>query len=1554
VIEAAMANRIEVKINSGNDDAHEVVGRGAVNLTSSDMELGVNGARVSGLRFAGIDIPAGATITKAYIQFQAEGSSRGAASFVIHGQDTDNALQFAKTSRNISSRTTTDASVNWNPPDWTAAGAAGTAQQTSDLSAIIQEIIDRPGWQADNALAFIVSGSGARFAESFNGSSAGAPRLIIEYTELPTVSVAAGGDAGEPDSDGAFTITLSKTSATDTVVSYTVGGSATSGADYQALPGTVTIPAGQLAATIQVNAIDDLAIEGNESVTLRLDSIVAGDSAIAVDSSPASIAIIENDVPLTVSVESSRATALERFSATGSTDGAEPDLDGLFVVRLNKVSATDTVVGYTVSGTATAGADYQALSGTVTILAGQLSADIPVRVLDDFFVEGNESVVIRLTSVLAGDATTVLDTTAANVAIADNDQPPPVHTIEARIASSRDDAHEIAGRGTINLTSGDLELGVNGARIAGLRFNDLDIPAGAKITNAYIQFQADSTSRGAASFVIRGQDADNPLQFSTAARNISSRPTTDASVTWTPPDWSRGAAGQDQRTPDLSAIIQEIVDRPGWQQDNSLAFIISGTGARFAESYNGGASRAPRLVIEYSEVPTVSIAASGNAGEPDVDGLFVVSLDRASATATTIAYTVSGSAASGSDYQALSGTVTIAAGQLTATLRVDTIDDFRVEGNETVTVRLDGIVAGDPNIAVDQGPASIVIVENDTPNIATVAAAGDAGEPDVNGSFTVRLSAASPTDTVLSYTVSGSATSGADYQALSGTVTIAAGQLSATIDVNAIDDFDIEGDESVTVRLDSVVAGAENVTVNSTPATVAIVEDDFPLTVSVLSAQSFVLEHPTASVGGEGDAAEPDLNGLFVVRLNKTSATDTVIGYVISGTATAGADYRTLSGTITIPAGELNADIPVEVLDDLLLEGDESVVVRLTAVIAGDATTVLDPTPANVTIADDDVPNHLSIAAAANAAEPGTNGRFVVSLDHISASDTVLAYSVSGTAANGSDYQTLSGTVTIAAGQTSATIHVNTIDDLLSEGNENVTIRIDGVLAGDANITLAQTTATVSLLDNDAPPNIAPVAEDDAVSLTRGGSIAISVLDNDEDADGDALTVANIARAPANGSVQVNTNGTITYTPNGSFVGRDSFEYRVADGNGGFDLAEVVINVTDQSPATSYVASTASSGFHLQHTNASKSFYHDGTWWAVLPSGSSWHVMEAPAQQGAAWSVASNPMLGSSYTADVAWDAATGSLYVLQTASSSNVYLFKLNYSLPAGTWTQTDSIKLAGSGAVYDQGYWGNIGDMALGLDQNGNVMVASVTSSSVGAQGLHLLYADADNLHAWNQVTVDTGTTTAGGSNGDSKPDFISFSHDGVEQIGIVYGRDGSPNSWSIAWHDTAANVANYSSAWSREAITSSVAIDDHIAAVSDGETIYAVIKDNQDVLWLLRGQPGNWDAPVRVHSNGSEGTSRPGIVYDESNNELYIFYQHDAGGSYRTYMKRTDADNPQFNPSADGIAVIASVTNDNPQGPSHAVGADTGGTFYLFGEAGTSFWYNDILLGSDDLIA
>jgi hypothetical protein len=75
----------------------------------------------------------------------------------------------------------TDASVAWAPEDWTTVGAAGSAQLTPDLTAIIQEIVSRDGWAALNDMVFIITGTGTRTAEAFDGSATAAPLLRIEW-----------------------------------------------------------------------------------------------------------------------------------------------------------------------------------------------------------------------------------------------------------------------------------------------------------------------------------------------------------------------------------------------------------------------------------------------------------------------------------------------------------------------------------------------------------------------------------------------------------------------------------------------------------------------------------------------------------------------------------------------------------------------------------------------------------------------------------------------------------------------------------------------------------------------------------------------------------------------------------------------------------------------------------------------------------------------------------------------------------------------------------------------------------------------------------------------------------------------------------------------------------------------------------------------------------------------------------------------------------------------------------------------------------------------------
>ena len=193
-------------------------------------------------------------------------------------------------------------------------------------------------------------------------------------------------------------------------------------------------------------------------------------------------------------------------------------------------------------------------------------------------------------------------------------------TVEVQIAASSDDAEERPS-GSVTLTSSDLELthdGSNQQQVVGMRFPGLNIPPGASIQNAYLQFQADETGSDPTSLAIYAQAVDNATTFTNTYGNISSRTTTSAFVPWSPAPWTtRNEAGPNQRTPNIATVIQEIVDRPGWSGGNALAVIITGTGKRTAESFNGVPSAAPLLHVEY--VSTALNAASQSA-PPDSNG----------------------------------------------------------------------------------------------------------------------------------------------------------------------------------------------------------------------------------------------------------------------------------------------------------------------------------------------------------------------------------------------------------------------------------------------------------------------------------------------------------------------------------------------------------------------------------------------------------------------------------------------------------------------------------------------------------------------------------------------------------------------------------------------------------------------------------------------------------------------------------------------------------------------------------------------------------------------
>jgi hypothetical protein len=184
--------------------------------------------------------------------------------------------------------------------------------------------------------------------------------------------------------------------------------------------------------------------------------------------------------------------------------------------------------------------------------------------------------------------------------------------VDVRVAASSDDVEE-SSSGSMTLNGGTLHIG---AQTIGLRFNGLAIPRTATVVHAYVQFTVQNPQFLSTSLTVQGQASDNAPTFTSSTRNVSSRPRTAAAVAWSPPIWSlQGAADFGERTPDLAAVIQEIVNRPGWASGNSLAVILTGPGRRDATAFDRTPSLAPLLHVELSSGPP-NQAPNVNAG-PD-------------------------------------------------------------------------------------------------------------------------------------------------------------------------------------------------------------------------------------------------------------------------------------------------------------------------------------------------------------------------------------------------------------------------------------------------------------------------------------------------------------------------------------------------------------------------------------------------------------------------------------------------------------------------------------------------------------------------------------------------------------------------------------------------------------------------------------------------------------------------------------------------------------------------------------------------------------------------
>lgn len=624
-------SEVSRQIASGNDDAEEN-SSGAVYLASTDLELvsdsnlGYVGQTV-GLRFQDLAIPRGSSILEATLEFTVDEPSFPSTNLRFVGEAADNAASYSSAAFNISGRPKTAAQVSWRDvPEWPNVGAK---HKTPNLASIVQEIVNRNGWQSGNALALMVTGNGRRTAESLNGSSVSAPRLTVRYESAPTnrppnlwrpsdqthlvgETVRLQLSASDPDGDAlSFSASGLPNGVSINSGSGLVGGAPSAAGNYSV---SVSVSDGRASArasfswrvdeagqtrifSAQVSAREDDAEEYLGDGSVRLNST---DLELAVEKQAQAIGIRFRDVSVPPGA------VITQAYLTFGVDEATSGSSNLTV----RGEASDSAAAYTGAVNAVTRRPLTAASRSWTNLPpwslGQFhdSPDLAPLVQE----------IVNRPGWQAGNALAFVVTGSGRRTAESFDgsrsraprltvkyrMDRQAGSVDVRIATGNDDAEERSD-GSIYRNSTDLELIYDkGVQTVGLRFNGVAIPRGARITRAYVQFKVDESSSGATQLTLRAQAADNAEPFEYVDGSISSRPQSGAAVGWTPSPWTTlGEAGTAQRTPDLTALIQEVVARPGWQPGNALALIVTGTGERVAESYNGDAGGAPLLHVDF-------------------------------------------------------------------------------------------------------------------------------------------------------------------------------------------------------------------------------------------------------------------------------------------------------------------------------------------------------------------------------------------------------------------------------------------------------------------------------------------------------------------------------------------------------------------------------------------------------------------------------------------------------------------------------------------------------------------------------------------------------------------------------------------------------------------------------------------------------------------------------------------------------------------------------------------------------------------------------------------
>ena len=829
---------------------------------------------------------------------------------------------------------------------------------------------------------------------------------------------------------------------------------ATKGADYSENTAglSFTGTAGEQ-QTITVETIEDAVVEADETFSVSLSVSNAPDGVTAGD--PATGTITDDD---NATVTIADASAVEGESLT-------------FTVRLNQaVSGGLTVTPSFGGGTATQGTDYTANATPISFTgtAGETQT-FTVATTEDEIVEGNETFTVSLNVSGTSTAVTAADTAAGT--ITDDDG-----------GKTGDDGGKTGDDGG---TTGD---------DATVTIADASAVEGESLT---FTVRLDQAVQG-------GLTVTPSFRDGTAAKGTDYSENTGA-INFT------GTAGE-THTFTVATTEDEVVEA---DETFTVSLSVSGTSTAVTAADTAAGTITDDDGGTTGDDATVTIA---DADAVEGESLsFTVTLNRAVQGGLTVTPSFSdGTATQGTDYTentaALSFTGTAGEQQ---TITVETIEDEKVEGEETFTVSLS--LSDAPSGVTAGSPATGSITDDDggkTGDGATVTIADADAVEGESLSFTVTLNRAVQGGlTVTPSFTDGTATKGTDYteNPASLSFTGIAGE-QQTFTVATTQDEVIEGDETFTVSLtvsnapDSVTAGT---------ATGSITDDDGGTTG----------EGATVTIA-DADAVEGESLS-FTVTLNRAVQGGlTVTPAFTDGTATEGTDYtaNAIPISFTGTAGEQQT-ITVSTIEDAVVEGEETFTVSLSLSDAPSGVTA--GSPATGTITDDDggtTGQGATVTIADASAVEGESLTFKVTLDKaVQGGLTVTPSFTDGTATKGTDYTENPAALSFTgiSGE-QQTFTVATTEDAVVEDDETFAV----------SLSVSDAPAGVTVGD----PATGTITDDDGGTTGQGATVTIA---DASAVEGESLTFKVTLDKAVQGGLTVTpsfTDGTATkgtdYTEN--------------------------------------------------------------------------------------------------------------------------------------------------------------------------------------------------------------------------------------------------------------------------------------------------------------------------------------------------------------------------------------------------------------------------------------